>query len=367
MLQERDAIGRFPLPLFSPGPSSSVNPAQPAWFVETLTTLLERRSLSQDAMRQLLDDVMAGRCGEAETAALLIALRMKGETAEEVAAAARVLRERMVRLDTGRSDVLDTCGMGGDGSGTFNISTAAALIAAAAGVPVVKHGNRAASGKSGSAEVLTVLGVSIEGDAACALRCLNEVGLAFCFAPHFHPALQHVAAVRRRLRVRTLFNLLGPLGNPAGAAYQLFGVARIELLDILAGALARLGTRHALLVTGRDGLDEVSLGAPTEVREVRGGHVHAFQWTAADFGLEPCRLEELHADGPEESAAILRAVLRGEDGPHRRIVLANAAAALLAAERAATPREGVARAAEELDSGRALRVLQQLVACSHGR
>jgi anthranilate phosphoribosyltransferase len=206
--------------------------------------------------------------------------------------------------------------------------------------------------------------VAVEGDAALARRCLDEAGLAFCFAPHFHPALRHVASVRRRLQVRTLFNCIGPLANPAGAPYQLLGVGRADLLDPLAGALARLGTRRALVVCGRDGLDEVSLAAPTLVREVKGGSVSAWEWTPRDFGLERCSLDELGADGPEASAALVRSVLEGQEGPARRVVIANAAAALLAAERVGTVAEGVARAREALDGGGALRVLERLVACS---
>jgi anthranilate phosphoribosyltransferase len=337
---------------------------QPHWFAATLDALMAGQDLAEETMRQLMQDVMQGRCGEAETAALLVALRMKGETAVELAAAGAVLREHMVRLETGTQEVLDTCGTGGDGSATFNISTAAALIAAGAGVPVVKHGNRAVSSRSGSADVLAVLGVVVEGDAPFARRCLQEAGLAFCFAPHFHPALKHVAAIRRRLQVRTLFNCLGPLANPACAAYQLLGVGKAELLDPLAGALARLGTRRALLVCSRDGLDEVSLSAPTLVREVRRDRVSSWEWTAADFGLAPCGLDELRAGSPDESASIVRGILDGRDGPATRVVLANAAAALLAAERVATPREGVALAAETVAVGNARRVLERLVACS---
>jgi anthranilate phosphoribosyltransferase len=337
---------------------------QPHWFAATLDTLMAGQDLTEEAMRQLMQDIMQGRCGDAETASLLVALRMKGETAVELAVAGAVLREHMVRLETGMDQVLDTCGTGGDGSDTFNISTAAALIAAGAGVPVVKHGNRAVSSRSGSADVLAVLGVMVEGDAAFARHCLQEAGLAFCFAPHFHPALKHVAAIRRRLQVRTLFNCLGPLANPACAAYQLLGVGKADLLDPLAGALARLGTRRALLVCSRDGLDEVSLSAPTLVREVRGDRVLSWEWTAADFGLAPCALDDLRAGGPEESARVVRAILDGRDGPATRVVLANAAAALLAAERVATPREGVALAAETVASGKARRVLERLVTCS---
>jgi anthranilate phosphoribosyltransferase len=333
----------------------------PSWFAETLELLLARRDLAPEQMARAMEEVVAGRCGEAELGALLVALRMKGETADEVAAAARVLRSHMVRLDTGRDDVLDTSGTGGDGAHTFNISTAAALVVAGAGQPVVKHGNRAVSGRCGSADVLAALGVAIEGDAACARRCLDHAGLAFCFAPKFHPALAKVAAVRRRLGVRTLFNCLGPLVNPAEAPYQLTGVGKPELLDLLAGALAKLGVRRALLVCSRDGLDEVSLSSATEVREVRGGTVTTWEWQPEDFGLARCSPGELRAEGPEESAELLRRVLAGEEGPAYRVVLANAAAALVVAGKVAKPTEGVALAAEAIRSGRAREVLERLV------
>jgi anthranilate phosphoribosyltransferase len=336
-----------------------------SWFAEALAALLVRRDLSRELVRAAVTEMVSGQCGEAEAAAFLVALRMKGETAEEIAAAAEVLREHMVRWDPGQERVLDTCGTGGDGTGTFNISTATALVVAGAGVPVVKHGNRSVSGRSGSADVLAALGVRVEGDGELARRCLRQAGLAFCFAPHFHPALKHIAALRRRLRIPTLFNCLGPLANPAGASHQLLGVGRPELLELMAGALARLGTRRALVVCGRDGLDEVSLSAPTLVREVRGHVVRAWEWTPADFGLEPCTLEELHADGPETSAAIVQSVLEGNDGPARRIVLANAAAALMAAEQVTHVAEGVALASEALATGRARAVLARLVDCSN--
>jgi anthranilate phosphoribosyltransferase len=336
----------------------------PLWFAETLTALLERRDLAGEQMRAVMHEMMAGRCEEAQTAALLTALRMKGETATEIAAAASVLREHMVRLDTGRDDVLDTCGTGGDGAETFNISTTAALVAAGAGVPVVKHGNRAVSSRCGSADVLAALGVHVEADVASARRCLDHAGLAFCFAPHFHPAMRHVAELRRKLGVRTLFNCLGPLVNPAEAPYQLLGVGRAEWLDPLAGALARLGVRRAYLVHARDGLDEVSLSGLTLVREVYRGEVRPLEWAPGDFGLEPCTREELQVDSPEESATAIRAILEGAAGPRTRVVIANAAAALLAAERVGTLREGVARAAEVLTTGGARQVLDKLVAHS---
>ncbi|HZY89479.1 MAG TPA: anthranilate phosphoribosyltransferase [Gemmataceae bacterium] len=344
--------------------STTVGPAPPAWFRTALAALLERRDLSGVQMCELMHGLLSGACGEVETAALLVALAAKGETADELAAAAAVMREHRVPFLTGRADLLDTCGTGGDGPGTFNISTATALVVAGAGVPVVKHGNRAVSSRSGSADVLAALGVAVETDLAAARRCLERAGMAFCLAPHFHPSLRHVGSVRRRLGVGTLFNCLGPLANPAGAAYQLLGVARPDWLDRMAGALARLGTRHALLVCGRDGLDEVSLSAPTLVREVRSGAVTAREWTAADFGLGPCALAELLVSGPEQSAAVVRGVLAGEDGAPRRVVLANAAAALLAAERVTDLRAGVAMAADAIGSGRAAKVLADLVAVS---
>jgi anthranilate phosphoribosyltransferase len=293
-----------------------------------------------------------------ETAALLIAWRMKGETANEIAAAAQVLREHMVRWNPGNTHVLDTCGTGGDGANTFNISTATAFVVAAAGVPVVKHGNRAVSSRTGSTDVLTALGITPAADPETARRSLEKCGLAFCSAPSFHPALKQLAPLRRRLSVGTLFNWLGPLANPAGAAHQLLGVGRPELLNLMAGALAKLGTRRAFIVCSRDGLDEVSLSAPTQVREVHGNEIKVWEWTPADFGLEPCLLAELHADGPQASAVMIRAVLQGLPSAALRIVLANAAAALMAAERVATLQEGVALAREAIACGHALRILQ---------
>jgi anthranilate phosphoribosyltransferase len=334
------------------------------WFREILPALVDRQDLHQAQVRRLLGELIQGRCNELEAAAVLVAWRMKGETAAELAAAALVLREQMVRFETGRADLLDTCGTGGDGSCTFNISTAAALVSAAAGVSVVKHGNRAVSSSSGSADVLAALGVTVREGADWAQRCLNQVGLAFCFAPHFHPAMRHVAALRRRLPMRTLFNCLGPLLNPAGAAYRLLGVGRREMLDPMAGALARLGVRRAFLVCGVDGLDEVSLSGSTLVREVRGSKIEAHEWLPHDFRLKPCRLTELTVTDAADSARVIREVLSGQDGPAARIVAANAAAALLVADRVATLTEGVECATEVLRSGRAAEVLERLIACS---
>src|SRR5947209_4644104 len=337
--------------------------AVPEWFPQVLPALLDRQPLAPDTLRRVMDDVLAGRCPETDIAVFLAALRVKGETAEELAAAAGVMRERMVPLVTGRDDVLDTCGTGGDGAGTFNLSTAAAFVAAAAGVPVVKHGNKAASSRSGSsADVLRELGVPMACDPDVARRSLERFGLVFCFAPHFHPALGRLADLRRRLGVRTLFDLLGPLANPAKAAYQLLGVGRPELLDPMAGALARLGVRRAFLVCGDDGLDEVSLAGPTAVREVHDGRVSALRWTPDDFGLNGCDPADLRVPDPGASAAAIRAVFAGKPGPARRVVVANAAVALLAAGRAADLRDGVRQAESVIDSGQVAQLLERLQA-----
>lgn len=332
----------------------------PSWFAELYPGLLSGQHLPAGRAIEVVRDLVAGRVDDARAAAFLTALRMKGETAAEIAAAALVLREQMVRLVPVSGPVLDTCGTGGDESGTFNISTAAALVAAGAGIPVVKHGNRAVSSRSGSADVLRELGVNVEAGPEWSQKCLDRIGFAFCYAPHFHRGMAHVAALRRKLGVRTIFNLLGPLANPAGAPYQLLGVGKPELLDPLAGALAELGTRQAVLVCSRDGLDEVSLSAPTMVRVVRGDEYESREWTPAEFGLGEVEVSEIRATGPAESAAIIRGVLAGEGSPARKMVLANAAAALWAAEAVTTLREGVERADAAIRSGHARAVLEAL-------
>lgn len=338
-----------------------VDHSRPRWFTVAMQELLAGRPLDPAVVAEAFRDLLAGRVEDAHAASFLTALRFHGETAEEIAAAAQTLREQMIRLVPVSAPVLDTCGTGGDDSGTFNISTATSLIVAAAGVPVVKHGNRAVSSRSGSADVLRELGVNIEAGPAWAQRCLDRVGFAFCFAPHFHEGMRHVAKLRRSLGIRTIFNLLGPLANPAMADFQLIGVGRSELLDRLAAAVAKLGARRAVLVCSRDGLDEVSLSAPTQVRVVEGDEYSHREWTPADFGLTPVALDAIRADGPAQSAAIIRAVLNNDDIPARRIVLANVAAALWTAEQVPTLREGVAAAANVLESGKAKSLLEQVV------
>ena len=335
---------------------------RPPWFDPALAALFAGDDLPSGLAAAAFRDVLHGRVDDTLATALVVALRMKGESAAEVAAAARGLREQMIRLVPVSGPVLDTCGTGGDDSGTFNISTAAALVVAGAGVPVVKHGNRAVSSRSGSADVLRELGVPIENGPGWAQRCLDRIGFAFCYAPHFHRGMANVANLRRKLGVRTVFNLLGPLANPASADYQLIGVGNPDLLDVLAAALAELGTRRAILVCGFDGLDEVSLATPTMVRIVEGDNFYNDEWDRDDFGLEAVTADQIRAADAAESAAVIRRVLDGESGPARRMVLANAAAALVAAGAVANPHDGVLVAESSIDSGSAKSVLERLTA-----
>lgn len=331
----------------------------------TLGRLAAGENLSLDEMSQTIDLVMQGRLSEGEMGLLLTALRAKGETCQEVAGAAAALRRNMTPIRTRQTELVDTCGTGGDGSRTFNISTAAALVVAAAGVPVAKHGNRGITSKTGSADALAALGVNVSASVDVVERCLDELGICFCFAPLLHPSMKQVAEVRKKLGVPTIFNLLGPLSNPAGAPFQVLGVGRAELRPLLAEALLLLGTRHAIVVQGEDGLDEVTLAGPTRVTEVVDGGLRNFSWTPSDFGLEPASLESLLVDSPAESAAVIRQVLSGTPGPARDIVVLNAAAALWTAGKAASPRQAAERAADAIDSGAAARLLTRLVELSN--
>jgi anthranilate phosphoribosyltransferase len=327
-----------------------------------LETALTSRDVSADALRAAIGALMDGRCTDVEIAALLTALAVKGETAEELAGAALAMRERATPIRTSRTGLLDTCGTGGDRLHTFNISTATALVAAAAGVPVAKHGNRSASSRSGSADVLESLGVRIDLPPEQVGRCIDELGIGFCFARLLHAAMKHVAPVRTALGFRTIFNLLGPLTNPARAEYQLIGCNRVETAEKLALAIARLRTKRTFVVCGDDQLDEVALWGVTTVFDVQGEHVGQRLWTAGDLGLPETTVDQLRVESPEQSAAVIRGVLDGTtQGPPRDIVLANAAAALVAAGRTPTPQAGVAHAAETIDSGAAADKLRQLV------
>jgi len=316
--------------------------------------------LSAEQAQAVLAEIMAGDVGEAQTAAFLIALRSKGETVDELTGLARTMRELAVPVEVGRDDLLDTAGTGG-GRLTFNVSTTAAFVAAGAGCCVAKHGNRSATSRSGSADLLEALGARIDLDPAGVARCIAEVGFGFMFAPAHHRATRHVVPVRKELGVRTIFNFLGPLTNPAGATRQLIGVVDPAYMELIAGALARLGARHALVVSSRDGLDELSISAETQVIEVTPESTRAYSVSPEDVGLARGDHDDLRGGTPEENAAITRAVLEGEQGPRRALVAFNAGAALMVAGRAATLAEGVRLAEQTLDSGAALNSMERFV------
>jgi anthranilate phosphoribosyltransferase len=303
---------------------------------------------------------MDGQCSDVELAALLTAIRIKREAVSEIVGAARAMQERATPIRTTTRGLLDTCGTGGDQLQTFNISTAAAFVVAACGVPIAKHGNRGVSSISGSPDVLEQLGVQNNLSPAAVARCVDELGIGFCFAPLFHSAMKHAAPVRKQLRFRTIFNLLGPLTNPARAEFQLLGTGRIETAGRLARALAELGRQHAFVVCGADQLDEVSLWGTTTAFEVSGGQVVEHHWSAETFGLPECQVADLQIQSPSASAAVLRRVFDGEPGPARDTVLANAAAGLLAAQAASDPRHAVAQAAKAIDSGTVRNLLHRL-------
>jgi anthranilate phosphoribosyltransferase len=332
---------------------------------EEIRRVQSGQDLTLAEMSALVDSMMQGKCSEGDIAELLLALRAKGESIDEIAGAAQAMRANMTPIRSTRRDLIDTCGTGGDGSATFNISTAAALVTAATGVAVAKHGNRSITSRSGSADVLAALGVNIEAGVTCVERCLEELGICFCFAPQLHPSMKHVAPVRRRLGVPTIFNMLGPLCNPAGASFQLLGVGKPELRPKLSAALSKLGEAHAVVVCGEDGLDEVTLAGATLVTEVTAQGQREFRWRPEQFGIQPAGLEPLRVDGPEASAAMIRALLEGQPGPARDIVVINAAAALWTIGRHDSLENCAAFAAEAIDSGAARRLLESLGDCSH--
>lgn len=334
-----------------------------------LAKLVEKEDLTFDEARESVGEIFAGAAPPSLVAAFLVALRMKGETVDEIAGAAEAMRGAGVRVHVpGASVIVDTCGTGGDRSGSFNISTAAAFVVAGAGFPVAKHGNRSISSRCGSADVLEALGVKIDPGAVVVEKCLRHIGLAFFFAPAFHPAMKHAMPVRKDLGVRTVFNLLGPLTNPAGANVQVIGVYSAPMVNIVARVLVRLGTRHGLVVHG-GGHDEIVLSGPTLCAEIVDGRIRRRTWTPKDFGFSRQAAGGLVGGDREDNAGLLRRLLSGERGGARDVVVANAAAALWVAGRAAGGRpelktlKDARRAAEQvLDSGAALKKLEQLAA-----
>jgi anthranilate phosphoribosyltransferase len=327
---------------------------------EAINIVVSGKSLTMDQAAEVMQEIMDGEATPAQFGSFVTALRLKGETVEEIAGMARVMREKSVPVSVS-GPLVDTCGTGGDASKTFNISTTAAFVVAGAGLKVAKHGNRGISSGCGSADVLDALGVKIELGAPEVEKCLEDIGIGFMFAPTFHPAMKYAAPSRKEIGIRTVFNILGPMTNPAGAQSQLLGVFEESLTMKMAQVLCLLGCHHALVVHGEDGLDEITLGGKTTVCELEGDEVTRCYIDPEDFGFPRTNLSNLRGGPPQENADILRRVLQGEKGPYRNIVLVNAAAALVAGDMAKDLEKGVRLASEAVDSGSALDKLNRLI------
>jgi len=335
-------------------------------YSELLSLVIGGNGLTGAQSYQAFMQIMGGQWYEAQIAALLAALAAKGETVEEIAGAARAMRDHAVKIDARGMDVVDTCGTGGTGLRTFNISTASALVLAGTGVKVAKHGNRTNTRSSGSADVLAEFGVNLEADEKTVAQCLRYAGICFCFAMRCHPAMRHAGPVRKALGVRTIFNVLGPLTNPAGAKRQVMGVFDGALTETIARVLGLLGAEHALVVHGEDGLDEMTITSKTQISQFKDGEVTTQTVRPEDFGIPGSPMSDLLVDSPAESAEVIRGVLGGKTGPARRIVLLNAAAGLIVAGRAEDIISGARLAAEAIDTGAAAKALEKLVLISSG-
>jgi anthranilate phosphoribosyltransferase len=327
---------------------------------EAIEKLVNRIDLSETQMIEVMNQIMTGEATPLQVASFLTALRMKGETVEEITGAARVMREKAHRVAVGTKMVLDTCGTGGDQKGTFNISTTSALVVAGAGISVAKHGNRSVSSQSGSADVLGALGVKVDAPKERVEECIATIGIGFLFAPLLHEAMKYAVQPRRDIGIRTVFNLLGPLTNPAMATHQLIGLYSGDLVGMIAHVLKNLGSVSAMVVHGMEGLDEISLCGPTKVAELRGGEVTEYTIEPEQFELQRCRIEDLHGGNAEQSAAIVQGVLQGDKGPARDVVLLNGGAALYVGGKATSILDGIKLAAESIDSGKAKEKLEQL-------
>ena len=327
---------------------------------ETIAKLVAGQSLKMEEAAQVMEEIMSGEVTPAQFGAFVTALRLKGETVEEIAGLAKTMRAKAIPVRVG-GPVVDTCGTGGDGAATFNISTTAAFVVAGAGIKVAKHGNRAMSSQCGSADVLEALGVKLELTAEQVERCLREVGIGFMFAQSFHPAMKYAGAPRREIGIRTVFNILGPLTNPAGPIPQVLGVADGSLLKKMALVLQSLGCRHALVVHGEDGLDEITLTGKSRVCELKGNRTASYSINPEDYGLSRASLDSLKGGTADDNAALLRSILSGTPGPQRDAVLMNAAAGLVAGDVASSFQEGLALAREAVDSGQAMAKLEQFI------
>ncbi len=328
---------------------------------QAIQQVLNHQDLALADMQQVMKTIMTGGATDAQIAGFLIALRCKGESVAEIAAAASVMRELATQVPVQGEHIIDTCGTGGDGANTFNISTTSAFVVAAAGGQVAKHGNRSVSSSSGSADVLEAAGVNLDLTADQVSQCVKDIGVGFLFAPKHHGAMKHAIGPRKEMGVRTLFNLLGPLSNPAAAPNQLIGVFDQQWLDPLAQVLKQLGSQHVLIVNAEDGLDEISIAAPSRIAELKGGEVASYTITPEQFGLHTQNLQSLAVDGAESSLAMVKSVLKNEPGAARDIVQLNAGAAIYAANLTATLAEGIAKADEVIASGAALQKLNALV------
>lgn len=331
---------------------------------EAITLLVQDIHLSETEMSECMREIMDGKATDAQIGAFLTALRIKGETVEEITGAARIMREKAATIKAPEG-VVDTCGTGGDMSHTFNISTAAAIVVAAAGVPIAKHGNRSVSSKSGSADVLEALGVKIDLAPDKVEKCLFETGFGFLFAPIFHPAMKYAVGPRKEIGIRTIFNILGPLTNPAGAKRQVLGVFSGKLIETLASVLGNLGAEDTMVVHGEDGLDEITISDGTKVSRYKDGNVDTFYVTPEDFGIERADVESLAGGDKYENAGILRSILKGEKGPRRDVVLMNSAAALVVGGKTDDFREAMFIASDAIDSGKAHRKLQEIIKASN--
>jgi len=334
-------------------------------FQTTLHTLVDGNDLTEDEMVSSMTEIMEGEVTDSHLAAFLTALHMKGETVAEIVGAARVMRAKAEKLNIKSTPLVDTCGTGGDGADTFNISTASALVTAGAGVNVAKHGNRAVSSRSGSADVLKCLGVNLDANLATVQRCVDEAGLGFLFAPLMHKAMKHAGGVRKELGFRTIFNLLGPLTNPANAQAQVLGVFDVKWVQPLATVLRDLGCSRALVVHGSDGLDEITLTGVSQIAELKNGEVTSYSLDPGELGFEYCASDDLKGGTPEENAAIIQEILNGEKGPRRDIVVLNSAAAIYVAGKADSLDLGVQLAVNSIESGKAKDKLKDLCRISH--
>ena len=331
---------------------------------QAINAVIQKQDLSEEDMQSVMRTIMTGGATDAQIGGFLIGLRMKGETVNEITAAASVMRELAAPVSVEKQNLVDTCGTGGDASGTFNISTASAFVVAAAGARVAKHGNRSISSKSGSADVLEAAGVRLDLTPEQVEQCVNEVGVGFMFAPAHHGAMKHAIGPRKEMAVRTIFNVLGPLTNPASAPNQVLGVFSDELLEPMANVLQKLGSRHVLVVHARDGLDEISVGDKTEIAELKDGQIRRYSVQPEDFGLQRTSISALKADSAEHSLEIIRHVLEDQPGAARDIVALNAGAAIYASGVTSTLKEGVDKASEVISSGEARNCLDKLVILS---